>query len=64
MGTFEALNANLHQRNPLPGQICLLEISIALGEHDTRIGSQGELMKRDLFFGHLLDDRNSQIVAF
>jgi len=64
MGALEALNAGLRDRNPLPGQICLIEISIALGEHDTRIGSQGELMKRDLFFGHLLDDRNSQIVAF
>jgi hypothetical protein len=63
MGALEALKAGLHRRNPLPGQICLLEISIALGEHDTRLGSQRELTKRDLFSGPLLKDRNSQIIT-
>jgi hypothetical protein len=64
MGGLEALKAGLHRRNALPGQICLLEISIALGEHDARLGSQRELTKRDLFSGRLLDCRNSQIVTF
>jgi len=45
MGALGALKAGLHQRNRLPRQICFLEISIALGEHDTRIGSQRELTR-------------------
>jgi hypothetical protein len=64
MGALEALKAGLHQRNSFPGQFCLLEISIALGAHDTRLGPQRELTKGDLFSGPLLDDRNSQIVTF
>ena len=48
MGALEALNAGLRERNPLPGQIGRLEISIASSAHDAELRPQGELAKRSL----------------
>ncbi len=48
MGALDALVAGLRERKPLTWAICLVEISIALGPHDTKLGSQRELTKRSL----------------
>ena len=64
MGALGVLNAGLTRETCYTAQFCLLEISIAFGAHDTRLGSQRELRKRALFPGLLLDDRNSQTVTF